>query len=151
LTFDHLVHTYDISPGEDTLERTHPSPPDPHTYEELPIIKFDGWEECDEEQPEDRVVRNMDPVLVEEGINQWLAIVAEYNEQPVQTLKDLLATSGGVSDQQFHDLRAILSNEEDKDRVALIKKIWSVVLPKKELDLLFGEKEEKLLSTGEHH
>jgi len=51
--FDLLVHTYDISPGDDTLERTHPSPPDHHTYEELPIIKFDGWEECDEPEEEE--------------------------------------------------------------------------------------------------
>lgn len=42
--FDQLVQKYDISPGELTLERTHGYPPEWHTYEELPIIKFDGYD-----------------------------------------------------------------------------------------------------------
>jgi len=48
LAFENFVHTYDISPGEATLERCFTSPAPPHTYVELPIIKFDGWEEADE-------------------------------------------------------------------------------------------------------
>lgn len=51
LMFENFVHAYDISPGEDTLDRTHSYPPAFHTYEELPIIKFDGWDEAD--VPED--------------------------------------------------------------------------------------------------
>jgi hypothetical protein len=47
LAFENFVHTYDISPGEYTLERVHPSPAPAHTFAELPIIKFDGWEEAD--------------------------------------------------------------------------------------------------------
>jgi len=48
LAFENFVHTYDISPGEATLERCLTSPPAHHTFEELPIIKFDGWDEADE-------------------------------------------------------------------------------------------------------
>jgi hypothetical protein len=44
---DHLVHTYDISPGEQTLERSQPIPMPEHTFDELPIMKFDGWEDSD--------------------------------------------------------------------------------------------------------
>lgn len=47
--FDHLVNTYDISPGELLLDRVHSNPPDHHTYNELPIIKFDGWDYADED------------------------------------------------------------------------------------------------------
>jgi len=43
-SFDILCRTFDISPGELTLERTHGYPPEWHTYEELPIIKFDGYD-----------------------------------------------------------------------------------------------------------
>jgi len=47
LAFENFVHTYDISPGEYTLERCHTSPAPPHTFCELPIIKFDGYDEAD--------------------------------------------------------------------------------------------------------
>jgi len=47
LAFENFVHTYDVSPGEYTLERCHTSPAPPHTFVELPIIKFDGWDEAD--------------------------------------------------------------------------------------------------------
>eukprot|EP01126_Amoeba_proteus_P011542 TRINITY_DN1466_c0_g1_i5.p1 TRINITY_DN1466_c0_g1~~TRINITY_DN1466_c0_g1_i5.p1 ORF type:complete len:660 (-),score=147.40 TRINITY_DN1466_c0_g1_i5:442-2421(-) len=50
--FDHLIHSFDISPGEPTLDRCHPYVPDLHTYEEMPIIKFDAYEECDDDLPE---------------------------------------------------------------------------------------------------
>lgn len=46
--FENFVHTFDISPGEATLERTTTSPAPHHTFAELPIIKFDGWEDADE-------------------------------------------------------------------------------------------------------
>jgi len=49
--FDSFCHNYDISPGESTLERTFSYPPPLHTYDELPIIKFEGWSEAD--VPED--------------------------------------------------------------------------------------------------
>jgi len=42
--FDTFCHEFDISAGEFTLERTHGFPPAHHTYEELPIIKFDGYD-----------------------------------------------------------------------------------------------------------
>jgi len=44
-TFDRFLHEYDISPGEDTLDRCHAHPPNFHTYDELPILKFDGYSE----------------------------------------------------------------------------------------------------------
>lgn len=47
LAFENFVHTYDVSPGEATLERCFSGPPPAHTFAELPIIKFDGWEEAD--------------------------------------------------------------------------------------------------------
>lgn len=47
LAFENFVQTYDVSPGEATLERCFSSPPPAHTFAELPIIKFDGWEEAD--------------------------------------------------------------------------------------------------------
>jgi len=43
--FDAFCHEFDISPGEDTLERCHPYPPPHHTYDELPIMKYDGYSE----------------------------------------------------------------------------------------------------------
>lgn len=42
LMFENFCNSYDISPGEDTLDRCHSYPPPEHTYEELPIIKKDG-------------------------------------------------------------------------------------------------------------
>jgi len=52
--FDSFVHNYEVSPGEETLDRVHGYPPPLHTYDELPIIKFDGWDEADvpEDYPE---------------------------------------------------------------------------------------------------
>jgi len=47
LAFENFVHTFDVSPGEYTLERCQTSPAPPHTYCELPIIKFDGYDEAD--------------------------------------------------------------------------------------------------------
>jgi len=44
-SFDRLLHEFDISPGEETLDRCHPNPPPHHTYDELPILKFDGYAE----------------------------------------------------------------------------------------------------------
>jgi len=48
--FNEFLHTYEVSPGEDTLDRVHVCPPPHHTYEELPIIKFEGYEESDDPQ-----------------------------------------------------------------------------------------------------
>jgi len=48
IQFDLFQHAYDISPGEDSLDRVHPFPMPEHTYEELPVIKFDGYEESDD-------------------------------------------------------------------------------------------------------
>jgi len=48
LQFDLFMHAYDISPGEDSLDRVHPVPTPIHTYDELPILKFDGYEESDD-------------------------------------------------------------------------------------------------------
>jgi len=52
--FDSFVHNFEVSPGEETLDRVHGYPPPLHTYDELPIIKFDGWDEADvpEDYPE---------------------------------------------------------------------------------------------------
>jgi hypothetical protein len=52
--FDSFVHNFEVSPGEETLDRVHGYPPPHHTYDELPIIKFDGWDEADvpEDYPE---------------------------------------------------------------------------------------------------
>jgi len=47
--FEIFTHTYDLSPGEPTLDRVHSYPPWYHTYEELPIIKFDGYDPLDVE------------------------------------------------------------------------------------------------------
>jgi len=44
---DSLIHSYDLSPGEATLEHCHPLDMPIHTYDELPIIKFDGYDHCD--------------------------------------------------------------------------------------------------------
>lgn len=151
MTFDHLCHNFDISPGEETLDRTHPSPPDHHTYEELPIIKYDGWDECDEEPPVDEVVRDFNPALIEAGLNEWLQLVGKYTNSTPKTVKELTA-GNALSEDQVMVLRAILSSEgTDKDRLKLMKKIWGVVVPEKELETIFGEKEDKLLSAGEQH
>jgi len=48
LQFDLFLHAYEVSPGEDTLDRVHPIPTPNHTYDELPIIKFDGYDESDD-------------------------------------------------------------------------------------------------------
>eukprot|EP01125_Pyxidicula_operculata_P022881 TRINITY_DN9653_c0_g1_i1.p1 TRINITY_DN9653_c0_g1~~TRINITY_DN9653_c0_g1_i1.p1 ORF type:complete len:546 (+),score=155.49 TRINITY_DN9653_c0_g1_i1:79-1716(+) len=42
---DLLVNDFDVSPGEDTVERTQDYPPSFHTFDELPIIKYDGYNE----------------------------------------------------------------------------------------------------------
>jgi len=48
--FEIFSHNYDLSPG-DSLDRVHALPPWYHTYEELPIIKFDGYDPLDFEAP----------------------------------------------------------------------------------------------------
>jgi len=48
IQFELFMHAYDISPGEEGLDRIHSYPTPLHTYEELPIIKFDGFEESDD-------------------------------------------------------------------------------------------------------
>jgi hypothetical protein len=48
--FEIFTHTYDLSPGELGLDRVHSYPPWYHTYEELPIIKFDGYDPLDVER-----------------------------------------------------------------------------------------------------
>lgn len=52
--FDAFAHSHKISPGEVWLDRVHPYPPPLHTYDELPIIKYDGWDDADvpEEHPQ---------------------------------------------------------------------------------------------------
>jgi len=148
MTFDHICHAYDISPGEDTLERCHSSPPDPHTYEELPIIKYDGWDECDDPPPEEEA---FDPQLLEAAINDYLAAVASYTGSPAKTLKDL-SSGASLDSSQVDVLRAILGSEDtDVDRVKLMKKVWSAVLPDREVEQLFGEKEVDLLAAADHH
>jgi len=102
-----------------------------------------------EEPPEDETLKHFDPAIVEEGLNAWLAHVAEFTGQQPKTVKELSAT--GLSEHEVLVLRSILTNEEDRERLKLMRKIWSVVLPKKEVELLFGEVEEKLLSAGDHH
>jgi len=47
--FDLFTQAYDLSPGENSLDRVHGYPPPHHTYEELPIIKFDGYDPLSEE------------------------------------------------------------------------------------------------------
>lgn len=149
-TFDQLVHTFDVSPGEETLDRTHPSPPDHHTYVELPIIKFDGWEECDE-LPPDSDVDGLDVAVIEARINEWLEAVSKSQGTEFKTVKQL-AASTSLDEVQLARLRSVLTYEsQDKERIILMKKIWSVVLPEKQLTLLFGEKEEKLLAAEHHH
>jgi hypothetical protein len=46
--FEVLANSYDISPGEPSLDRVHGYPPAYHTYEELPIIKYDGYDPFDD-------------------------------------------------------------------------------------------------------
>jgi len=46
--FEVLSNTYDLSPGEPSLDRVHGYPPAYHTYEELPIIKYDGYDPFEE-------------------------------------------------------------------------------------------------------
>jgi len=50
-SFDSFIHNYEVSPGELTLDRVWSYPPPLHTYDELPILKFYGWDEAD--VPED--------------------------------------------------------------------------------------------------
>eukprot|EP01128_Nolandella_sp_AFSM9_P009173 TRINITY_DN57_c0_g2_i1.p1 TRINITY_DN57_c0_g2~~TRINITY_DN57_c0_g2_i1.p1 ORF type:complete len:787 (-),score=289.88 TRINITY_DN57_c0_g2_i1:324-2684(-) len=47
MMFENYCHSYDISAGEDTLDRCFSYPPPEHTFDELPIMKKAGWEECD--------------------------------------------------------------------------------------------------------
>jgi len=46
--FDIFIHSYDLSPGELSLERVHSYPAFYHTYEELPILKHDGYDPFEE-------------------------------------------------------------------------------------------------------
>jgi len=48
IQFEMFMHTYDISPGEEYLDRSHPTPTPIHSYDELPIIKYDGYEDSDD-------------------------------------------------------------------------------------------------------
>lgn len=55
--FDHFMHNYDISHGEDFLDRVHPYPVPEHTYMELPIIKFDGFTESNLPEHQERALQ----------------------------------------------------------------------------------------------
>eukprot|EP01127_Copromyxa_protea_P004360 TRINITY_DN14223_c0_g1_i1.p1 TRINITY_DN14223_c0_g1~~TRINITY_DN14223_c0_g1_i1.p1 ORF type:complete len:711 (-),score=231.77 TRINITY_DN14223_c0_g1_i1:103-2190(-) len=149
-TFEQLVHTFDISPGEETLDRTLTSPPDHHTFEELPIMKFDGWSESDELPPASEV-DSLEPALIEAKINEWLKEVSERQGTPYKPIRELAANLE-LDEVQLARLRAVLTYEtHDRERIHMMKKIWSVVVPEKQLNLLFTEKEEKLLASEEHH
>jgi hypothetical protein len=43
---DQLVHNYDISSGETTLDRSQAVAMPMHSFDELPIMKYDGWDDC---------------------------------------------------------------------------------------------------------
>jgi hypothetical protein len=150
MTFDRLVHTYDISPGEETLDRTHPSPPDLHTYEELPIIKYDGWDEADDDPPEEYDEFFDNPALIEAELNRWLEQVARVTGTKFQPVKELAAGSSSLSELQLHTLRGILNvHNKDADMIHKMKKVWKVAgLPEKELNQLFEEQEELMLAAG---
>jgi hypothetical protein len=54
---DQLVHTYDISSGESTLDRTQPVVMPMHSFDELPIMKYDGYDDCPYEPEQDTTAK----------------------------------------------------------------------------------------------
>jgi len=149
MTFENMCHTYDISPGEDTLERCHTYPPDAHTYIELPVIKYDGWEYSDDIPPEDPVLSMLEPEQIEKGLDEWLQYVAFVTGKPATSVAQLKSGSP-LSEAQLLQLNGVVSAETDYSRLLLLKKIWGSVLPEKEISILFKKQEEHLLAASTH-
>jgi len=88
--FEVLANTYDLSPGEPSLDRVHGYPPAYHTYEELPIIKYDGFDPFDEaEHPTkegDKTARsNLLHLIKEQGMGK----IADSGTKFIDDLKKL--------------------------------------------------------------
>jgi len=146
---DTLIHNYDISPGEHTLDRSQAIPMPEHTFDELPIMKFDGWEDSDTPPPADTFESTMDLSVVESSLTNFLQHLSESTGQEI-TLSSYKANNK-LSDYQYKVLRSVLHLESsDITRLKVLEKIWGTVLPQSELDRLFQDKYAQLNSENHH-
>jgi len=147
-TVDQLVHTYDISPGELTLERSQAIPMPAHTFDELPLMKFDGWEDSDVAPEPDRSIQDMDLSGIEANLNVFLKDLSSKTGEPV-TLSSY-KEKNKLTDYQYKVLRSVLHLEKkDHRRVEVMEKIWGTVLPQSELERLFKDQHSKFDES--HH
>jgi len=150
---DSIVHTYDVSPGEDNIERCHAFPIPAHTYDELPIIKYDGYDEClidpKHDEPVDHDISAYED-QVRSLFKELAEQVAKNNGTPVIELS-AFKEKNILSPEQFAVLRTILHNVSDEERLRLYKKTWSLVLPNSEIDALFTGQYERLKDAQHGH
>jgi len=144
---DQLFHTYDISPGEDTLERSQPIPMPEHTFDELPIMKYDGFEDCDVDPEPDRTVEKFDVSAIEDTLQKFLKEVSTKTGQTIELSS--YKQNNKLTPEQFALLRGILLLENsDERRVRLLEKIWGTLLPETELKRLFHD---QYIKFNENH
>lgn len=147
---DQIVHTYDISPGEVSLDRAQAIPMPEHTFDELPLLKYDGYEYSDVEPEPDRTVENFDVSQIEHTMNLFLDELnkATKGKEPITLSK--FKEANKLSTDQYSILRSVLNLENTEPRrIALMRKIWGTVLPDSELERLFHDQESKFHEN--HH
>jgi len=138
---DNIVHTYDLSPGEPFLDRPHPIPTPHHTYNELPIIKYDGYELADWTVPDKDDLEGVE-APIEARLKEFVNILGKSSGQKIH-LSDIKADNK-LTQEQYAILRSILNLEvKDYRRIEKLKKIWGVMLPDSEIDALFYDQKEK--------
>jgi len=140
---DQLIHSYDISPGEDTIERINAIPMPFHTMAELPIIKYDGWEYCDTEPEPDHRVDDIDLSGIQGALQTFLNEVGEKTKTEPLTLS-AYKEKNRLSLNQYKILRTCLNLEtRGHHKIEAMRKIWSTVLPESELQKLFHDQDRK--------
>jgi len=141
-TVDDLVHTFDVSPGEETLERCHAFPIPEHTYDELPIIKYDGYDDCI--MPPHTEEQDFDDETVENLVDWYCEDLGEEDAPLDPKNKE----TNKISDYKASLLHSYFHGCEE-DELRLHKRALSFVLPNSEVDLLFFNKFDKYNES--HH
>jgi len=148
---DNIVQTYDVSPGDPFLDRPHPVPMPAHTYNELPIIKYDGYETADWTVPEKDDIESV-TAPIEARLREFVQLLNKSSGQNVQ-LSDI-KEANKLTPEQYAILRTTLNLEvSDYKTIEKLKKIWGTMLPDSEIEALFFDQRKKFdqIEKESHH
>lgn len=151
---DQLIHTYDISSGESTLDRAQPIPMPAHSFDELPLLKYDGYDDCPYEPEPDTYVKEIDTTPITKVLEKFVQQLAEKTGQPI-TLSSLVENNK-LTDAQYKVLRSILHLQNpdlggSAREVEMMEKVWGLVLPQSEIHKLFHDQYQKFSNDESHH